>query len=197
MMKPMASGSLLIAAVLASCPLKVAQQAGEERSWLSAAVVGALLASQRGQPSEAVLGFQNGQPQPLLIVDLPSATAQTQIRAEVHTALAFHRMATAARRFGIELQVNSGFRTSEQQQEVFDLYRKGRGPLAARPGFSNHQSGHALDLDTQSPRVRSWLFRNAYRYGFQRTVPSERWHWEFRGEVRKLLLPDPLAPHNS
>jgi LAS superfamily LD-carboxypeptidase LdcB len=199
MMIPMTSAALLIAGVLASCPLKLANHGGEERSWLSAAVVGSqLLPVALQQSAEPVLGFQNGQPQPLLLVDLPSSTAAAPIRVEVHTALAFSRMEAAARRFGLSLQVNSGFRTQEQQQEVFALYRKGRGPLAARPGFSNHQSGHALDLDMQSPRVRSWLFRHAHRYGFQRTVPSERWHWEFRGDLRKLLgQPDPLQPRNS
>ena len=197
MMNPMSALPLLIAAVLANCPLKLAGQAGEDRSWVSAAVVGSMIEAKHGLVSEPVLGYQNGQHRPLLIVDMPSAP-QTKVRAEVHTALAYFRMEEAARRFGIQLQLNSGFRTNDQQQEVFDLYRKGRGPLAARPGFSNHQSGYALDIDTRPPRVRSWLGRHGYRYGFQRTVPSESWHWEFRGEIRKLLSqPDPIQPHNS
>ena len=100
---------------------------------------------------------------------------------EVRTAQAFFKMAAAARRAGIHLQVNSGFRTAEEQRQLYNLYRRGRGPLAAKPGSSNHQSGHALDIDTVDLRVRNWLRHNAFRYGFHRTVPSERWHWEHWG----------------
>ncbi len=52
---------------------------------------------------------------------------------------------------------------------------------AARPGTSNHQSGHALDLNTSAPGVLSWLNANGARFGFSRTVPSEAWHWEWWG----------------
>ena len=72
----------------------------------------------------------------------------------------------------------SGYRTNEQQEELFRLFRRGRGPLAARPGTSNHQSGHALDLDMSLPGATRWLKRHARQFGFKRTVPSERWHWE-------------------
>ncbi len=195
MMKTMFGSSLLIAAALAGTPLKISAHAGEDRSWLSAVVVGAMLETQKSLPIDSVLGYSNGQPYPLLIVDMPSPYGQP-IRAEVHTALAFFKMKTAAQRFGLELLLNSGFRTNPQQQEVFDLYRRGRGPLAARPGFSNHQSGHALDLDMRLPRVRLWMSRHAHEFGFQRTVPSENWHWEFRGSVQRLLS-QPVAPGNS
>ena len=79
------------------------------------------------------------------------------VRAEVATAQAFFKMAAAARQSGVLLQVTSGFRTIQQQRELYALYLSGRGPLAARPGSSNHQSGHALDLETRSPQVRRWV----------------------------------------
>jgi D-alanyl-D-alanine carboxypeptidase len=98
---------------------------------------------------------------------------------EVRTALAFDRMRAAAARDGVTIRVVSGFRTMEHQQALYAAYRRGRGNLAARPGESNHQSGHALDLNTSSPGVLRWLQRNAQRFGFRRTVPSEAWHWEW------------------
>jgi LAS superfamily LD-carboxypeptidase LdcB len=52
------------------------------------------------------------------------------------------------------------------------------GNLAAVPGYSNHQSGHALDLNTAAGGVYSWLANHGHAYGFRRTVPSEKWHWE-------------------
>jgi hypothetical protein len=97
---------------------------------------------------------------------------------EVNTARAYLRMRTAARRGGASLRVVSGFRTMAQQRYLYRLYKQGRGNLAAPPGYSNHQSGHALDLNTSAPRVYSWLTRYGRRYGFRRTVPSEKWHWE-------------------
>lgn len=124
---------------------------------------------------EAVLGSQAGRRVALAVVALDTAGHS---RAEVRTAQAFFEMADAARRQGLELQVSSGFRTRLEQQELFLQYRFGRGPLASRPGTSNHENGHALDIETRALAVRLWLRRHAGRYGFQRTVPSERWHWE-------------------
>lgn len=98
---------------------------------------------------------------------------------EVRTAMAFERMRAAAARDRITLRIVSGFRTMEHQQALYAAYRRGRGNLAARPGESNHQSGHALDLNTSSPGVLAWLNRHGARFGFRRTVPSENWHWEW------------------
>jgi hypothetical protein len=96
------------------------------------------------------------------------------------TAAAFRRMREAASRDGVTLRIVSGFRTYEEQEELYRLYRAGRGNLAARPGHSNHQDGRALDLNTSDGGVYRWLTNNARRFGFKRTVPSERWHWEYR-----------------
>jgi hypothetical protein len=98
---------------------------------------------------------------------------------EVHTAAAFTRMRDAAQRDRVRLRIASGFRTMAHQQALYRAYRRGRGNLAAVPGHSNHQSGHALDLNTSTPGVLRWLERNARRFGFRRTVPTEPWHWEW------------------
>jgi len=100
---------------------------------------------------------------------------------EVHTAEAYETMKAAAARDGVDLAIVSGFRTMEQQRHLYQLYKEGKGNLAAVPGFSNHQSGHALDLNTNGKGVYSWLTKNGATYGFKRTVPSEIWHWEVWG----------------
>lgn len=94
------------------------------------------------------------------------------------TAAAFVKMRSAAARAGVNIHVVSGFRTMEEQRRLYRLYKEGRGNKAAAPGFSNHQSGHALDLNTRAPGVYAWLTRHGAQYGFRRTVPSEKWHWE-------------------
>ncbi len=97
---------------------------------------------------------------------------------EQNTAAAFGKMRAAAARAGVSITVVSGFRTMQKQRELYALYKSGRGNLAAPPGYSNHQSGHALDLNTKAKGVHAWLSRNAAEYGFRRTVPSENWHYE-------------------
>lgn len=100
---------------------------------------------------------------------------------EVGTARAFLRMRAAALQDGVAIRVVSGFRSHAEQTDLYRRYRAGTGNLAARPGYSNHQSGAALDLNTSDPDVYRWLQRRAGEFGFVRTVPSEAWHWELRG----------------
>jgi hypothetical protein len=95
------------------------------------------------------------------------------------TGHAFLLMQKAAAEAGVTLTITSGFRTQEEQQYLYNCYKSGScngGNLAAKPGYSNHQNGRALDLPTST-----WLADNAGKFGFKRTVPSEAWHYEFFG----------------
>ncbi|HUJ60222.1 MAG TPA: D-alanyl-D-alanine carboxypeptidase family protein [Kofleriaceae bacterium] len=132
---------------------------------LSASVAGARTAT----------GYTNGEKVKLKVVPVGGA------EAEVHTAIAFRAMARAASKAGIDLRIRSGFRTYAKQKALYREYRKGEGNLAARPGFSNHESGRALDLYITNYKVYEWLEGHAARYGFHRTVPGEPWHWEYLG----------------
>jgi LAS superfamily LD-carboxypeptidase LdcB len=101
---------------------------------------------------------------------------------EVATAAAFSRMRDAAAAERVTIKVVSGFRTMAEQEYLYGCYKSGtcnNGNLAARPGYSNHQSGHALDLNARDPAVGLWLRTHANAYGFHNTVPSEPWHWEY------------------
>ncbi len=93
------------------------------------------------------------------------------------SAGAYLRMRNAARRSGVWIRVVSGFRTMAQQ---IALRRRYGARRAARPGYSNHQSGLAYDLNTRAGGVYRWLSRNGWRYRFRRTVSHEPWHWEYR-----------------
>ena len=100
---------------------------------------------------------------------------------EVNTARAYLRMRKAARTAGVSMHVVSGFRSMASQRYLYHCYLSKKcngGNLAAVPGYSNHQSGHALDLDTSAGGVYSYLVNHGHAYGFRRTVPSEKWHWE-------------------
>jgi peptidoglycan hydrolase-like protein with peptidoglycan-binding domain len=109
-------------------------------------------------------------------------------RVSLPTAKAYLAMRDAARRDGVDLQIVSGFRDNAKQAYLYNGFinrRPGFNP-ANPPGYSNHQNGRALDLNTDGPsrsvgsgRVYNWLAQNASRFGFHR-IPSEHWHWEFR-----------------
>lgn len=101
--------------------------------------------------------------------------------AEVHTAVAFRAMARAAAKAGLSLRIRSGFRSHAKQQRLYKDYVRGHGHLAARPGYSNHESGRALDIYITDYRVYEWLKQHAADFGFHRTVPGEAWHWEYLG----------------
>jgi hypothetical protein len=104
--------------------------------------------------------------------------------AQIHTANAYIVMAKAAAKDGVKLKVVSGFRSMAEQKYLYHCYTScscNNCNLAAKPGYSNHQSGHALDLNTSSSGVYHWLSNHAAHYGFKRTVASEDWHWEWWG----------------
>ncbi len=125
-------------------------------------------------------GYDAGNPFEITVVTMDGEPV------EKDTANAFWVMREAAAADGVQIHINSGFRTMEQQEYFYMC-----GPdgccccndcnLAAAPGYSNHQSGHALDLNTSSPGVYGWLAAHGGEYGFTETVPSEDWHWEWWG----------------
>lgn len=139
-----------------------------------AVVLGICLAAATADARTAT-GYRNGEKTEIKVVSCGDA------EAEVHTAIAFRAMAKAASKAGIDLRVRSGYRSHAKQTRLYKKYRKGEGNLAARPGFSNHESGRALDLYITDYKVYEWLEQNAATYGFHRTVSGEPWHWEYLG----------------
>ncbi|MFT4295648.1 MAG: peptidoglycan-binding protein [Micropruina sp.] len=106
-------------------------------------------------------------------------------------------------------------RTMAQQQALYDAYRAGRGPVAAKPSrTAPHIMGVAMDAHTTTggkyapSGAHSWLaqgtdggkspreigraeYCRANDYGWRRTVPSERWHWQYdsaRDKARALRV---------
>lgn len=113
-------------------------------------------------------------------------------------------MRADAKRDGVILRVNSGFRSpydSINTQSENEVYVKASSQeylysgwvaekpgfnLAAPPGRSKHGNGISLDLNTGSRRkgtlnvsVYTWLIKNSWKYGFVRSVRSEEWHFDY------------------
>ena len=121
--------------------------------------------------AEVRTGYRNGRPVRIRVTQIGWAEVERE------TAKAFRKMERAAERDGFSLTIRSGFRSHERQKELYRAWRQGWGNKAARPGFSNQESGRALDIDVDGG-VLSWLRRNGRRFGFQQTVRGEPWHWE-------------------
>lgn len=123
-------------------------------------------------------GYKSGKPFKITVVHVDNHAV------EVATTNAYYAMAKAAQNAGVQIRVVSGFRTMAEQKYLYACYVNcncNGCNLAATPGYSNHQSGHALDLNTSAAGVYSWLSNHAGAFGFKRTVPSEIWHWEWWG----------------
>jgi hypothetical protein len=88
-------------------------------------------------------------------------------------ALAFDRMARAARADGIELIIASAFRSDAEQAVEFARHPDPR--WVAPPGRSLHRLGTELDLGP--PSGYGWLARNAARFHFVQRYAHEPWHF--------------------
>ena len=110
-----------------------------------------------------------------------------------------------AKKDSIRLIVTSGYRSYESQEKLYKDYvikqgQKWADMYAARAGFSEHQTGLALDIieyglnrDTfENSKGAKWLYDNAHKYGFiirykKDTIKItgyeyEPWHFRFVGE---------------
>ncbi len=131
-----------------------------------------------------------------------------QIDARIYPSL--QQMFDDARTEGLALYVREGYRTREQQQDIWesryrDYLLKGYSKREAKkltedyvaiPGCSEHQLGLAVDINAESgddsDSVYTWLLGNAYRYGFIKRYPADKteitgidnepWHYRYVGQ---------------
>lgn len=90
-------------------------------------------------------------------------------------AAAFDRMAAVAAAAGIQLIVNSGWRSTAEQARLFAAHPDPR--WVAPPGRSLHRLGTELDLGP--PSAYGWLAANAPRFHFVKRYAWEPWHFGF------------------
>lgn len=79
--------------------------------------------------------------------------------------------------FGGRVLIVSGRRSWGEQQVLWLRYLAG-GPLAARPGTSNHERGAAADLRIVGDVTWSQVHTEAAKRGLRFPVPGENWHCE-------------------
>lgn len=137
------------------------------------------------------------------------AYGTNQIREEVYDH--FLDMFNDAKEEGLTLIITSGYRDYDVQKELYEEYQEIYGDeeadrVAARPGYSEHQTGLALDIVTydvimeefEQTEEFKWMQENAYKYGFILRYPKgkeaitgydyESWHYRYVGvEVAKEI----------
>lgn len=129
------------------------------------------------------------------------------------TQAAFKKMQKAAAKDDITLEIASGFRSYQEQEVLYKEYTAEHGQkeadtFSARPGYSEHQSGLALDVNGADFSMNGgndmkWLGKHCAEYGFIIRFPEgkeditgysyEPWHIRYVGketakEMKKLNM---------
>lgn len=139
------------------------------------------------------------------ITELGAEYGAVGVEIERETKENFLALYDAALESGFRLYVTSGYRGYADQTEVYNSWVASVGEdaalnYAALPGYSEHQTGRALDIFVigettntfaQHPAAK-WLAENAWRYGFILRYPEayenltgyayEAWHFRYVGQ---------------
>jgi len=145
-------------------------------------------------------------PPDLVQPPVPNINGQP-VRKAVSDALAA-LFAAAKSEAGLDLTLQSGYRSYDTQVSVYDEDVAANGQAyadtdTARPGHSEHQTGLAVDISAASGRCSldacfgqtpegQWLAANAWRFGFLLRYPQDKvavtgftyepWHFRYVGE---------------
>lgn len=174
------------------------------------------------------------------VVSLSSLDSNYQIHEDTLPDL--ERLINDAKSAGFNIQITSAYRSYQDQVETFtywveremNLYgysrvdaEKSANKFSARPGFSEHQLGTVVDLNSidcnafdgycyANEVLWKWLKENAYKYGFIQSYPDgkelitgyipEAWHYrwigignagEYKKVEEKLVLQEWLTTKNG
>ena len=118
------------------------------------------------------------------------------------TLESFNKMKKAAAKDNISLEIASGFRSYEEQKTLYKEYSAENGQkeadtYSARAGYSEHQSGLAIDVNGADfsmvgQKDMKWLEKHCSEYGFIIRFPKgkesitgysyEPWHIRYVGK---------------
>ena len=141
------------------------------------------------------------------------------IKEEVY--IAFKELDKFLRENGYKVFIDSGYRSYSYQEYILNMYKEKYGEeegtkLCAKPGFSEHQLGLAIDLGfenkdgiyissiTEDSEEYNILKCNAYKFGFILRYPKgkeditkynfEPWHFRYVGKrLAKILYENDIC----
>lgn len=121
-------------------------------------------------------------PEDLVLPNVNFATNPENNYLRQEAALALEEMFQAASNEGYELLARSGYRSYQTQVSLYDRYVAANGQAeadtySARPGHSEHQTGLAIDVTSESVGYQldndfqlspegNWVKEHAHEYGF-------------------------------
>lgn len=157
------------------------------------------------------------EPSDLVVPDVKFSFGDTTIeKAHMRKIAASHlkTMFQGAKDAGYTLFAVSGYRSYQRQQEVFQAEVSSKGEKKAReavafPGTSEHQTGLAMDISSESQSYNlteafgetpegKWLMKHAHEYGFilrylkgKESVTKyeyESWHYRYVGKEAATII---------
>ena len=144
------------------------------------------------------------EPNDLEKIDSKYSYGEKKLRKEAK--INFELMCKDAEKEGIYLKAGSTYRSYSYQENLYNRYVKRDGKkeadtYSARAGYSEHQTGLAIDImnnkeiyidETETKNEYIWLVNNSYKYGYILRYPKEKehitgymfedWHFRYFGE---------------
>ncbi len=144
------------------------------------------------------------------LVTISSTYSSAGARLVKEAAEAFEYMCKDAANYGQTIRAygDNGYRSYSYQKDLYNYYANAYGTadadeISARPGYSEHQSGYAIDVMVNGSKYNTnhqldWLMANSYKYGFiyryQEPIEyitgyqNEPWHYRYVGkEVAQFI----------
>lgn len=135
----------------------------------------------------------------------------------IEAATAYEELCNAAIKDGLLVKVTSSYRSYGYQSNLYNNYKRNSGEkeadkYSARPGYSEHQTGLAVDVASGTTsflkfgktKEFQWMLNNAHRYGFilrytENYAPitgyiSEPWHFRYVGvDIASYIHENPMT----
>ena len=155
--------------------------------------------------------------EPKNLTSVSSNYSSRNLKMVKEAANAFDKMAKAAKESGYNIRAISTYRSYYYQKDLYNNYvakdgQKNADTYSARPGFSEHQTGYAVDIDNTkvdytsfgSTKEFEWMKNNSYKYGYILRYTKENewitgykdepWHYRYVGEeIAKYIHENPMT----
>lgn len=157
----------------------------------------------------------NYAPIDLITPDVPlRVPGNESMRMRAEAAHHLEQMFADAKSNGLSLMLSSGYRSYSYQISLYNGYVRSEGQTladqqSARPGYSEHQTGLAADIEPTSRNCElndcfastsegKWLAANSYKYGFILRYAKDKvaitgyeyepWHFRYVGKALALQM---------
>lgn len=132
-----------------------------------------------------------------------SLTSEKGLKANKVAIEEAKKMIADAKKEGMNIIINSAYRSYKDQEEVVSTYQKLYGDsyiekYVLKPGFSEHQTGLGFDFGSTTSKIfvesneYKWMEKNCYKYGFIHRfktnyedvtgIKNEAWHYRYVGK---------------